>query len=260
MKFLQIKFREKQSEWFGKRGLSWHISTLITKNVDSGKIELKSYAHIFDFCQQDQYAVCLIIENILEVETKEYPQITQVDLRSDEADCYHNDAGRRVGIEVARYCFSEPQYGRDICDRILCTMKSSIRRHCNEGHDVVSAKDMRVVLSERPAKGTTASVCAINETQKTVEVHKIEGFRKYHNFKFEVEGIRTWRAYGVGLGRFIPYREVITEHQGPTDLIVHENFFSLKESMFIKIKATFLLLYRRKSPLLRFTDYQATDR
>ena len=58
MKFLQIKFREKQSEWFGKRGLSWHISTLITKNVDSGKIELKSYAHIFDSCQQDWYAVC----------------------------------------------------------------------------------------------------------------------------------------------------------------------------------------------------------
>ena len=53
MKFLQIKFLEKQSEWFGKRGLGWHISTLITKNVDSGKIELKSYAHIFDSCQQD---------------------------------------------------------------------------------------------------------------------------------------------------------------------------------------------------------------
>ena len=77
------------------------------------------------------------------------------------------------------------------------------------------------------------------------EVHKIEGFSKYHNFKFEVEGIRAWRAYGVELGRFIPYREVITEHQGPNDLIVHENFFYLKESMFIKIKATFLLLYRR---------------
>ena len=70
-------------------------------------------------------------------------------------------------------------------------MKSSIRRYCNEGHDVVSAKDMRVALSERPTKGTTASACAINETQKTVDVHKIEGFSKYHNFKFEVEGIRT---------------------------------------------------------------------
>ncbi|CAH3127975.1 unnamed protein product [Porites lobata] len=213
MKFLQIKFREKRSKWFGKRGLSWHISTCITKNVDSGKIELKSYAHILDSCQQDWYAVCSIIEDTLEVVKKEHPQITQVNLRSDEAGCYHNtfhlaavrDAGRRVGIELARYDFSEPQYGKDICDRILCPMKASIRRYCNEGHDVVSAKDMRVALSERPVQGTTASVCAMNETQKTLEVHKIEGFSKYHNFKFEVEGIRAWRAYGVGLGRFIPY-------------------------------------------------------
>ena len=158
MKFLQISFREKQSEWFGKRGLSWHISTLITKNVDSGKIELKSYAHIFDSCQQDWYAVCSIIENSLEVVKKEHSQITQVNLRSDEAGCYHNnfflatvrDAGRRVGIEVARYDVSEPQYGEEICDRILCPMKSSIRRYCDERHDVVSTQDMRAALSERP--------------------------------------------------------------------------------------------------------------
>ena len=193
-------------------------------------------------CQQDWYAVCSIIENTLEVVKKEHPQITQVNLRSDEAGCYHNnlllaavrDAGRRVGIEAARYDFSEQQCGKVICDRILCPMKSSIQRYCNEGHDVVSAKDMRVALSEHPVQGTTATVCAINETQKTLEVHKIEGFSKYHNFKFEVEGIRAWRAYGVGLGRFIPYREVITEPQGSTDLIVHENFFPFKEARVYK--------------------------
>ena len=39
----------------------------------------------------------------------------------------------------------------------------------------------------------------MNETQKTLEVHKIEGLSKYHNFKFEVEGIRAWRALGSGL-------------------------------------------------------------
>ena len=113
-------------------------------------------------------------------------------------------------------------------------MKSSIRRYCNEGHGVVSARDMRVALSECPVQSTTATVWAINETQKTLEVHKIEGFSKYYNFKFEVEGIRAWRAYGVGLGRFIPYREVITEPQGPTDLIVHENFFPLIEARVYK--------------------------
>ena len=193
-------------------------------------------------CQQDWYAVCSIIENTLEVVKKEHPQITQVNLRSDEAGCYRSnlllaavrDAGRRVGIEAARYDFSEPQCGKVICDRILCPMKSSIQRYCNEGHDVVSAKDIRVALSEHPVQSTTASVCAINETQKTLEVHKIEGFSKYHDFRFEVEGIRAWRAYGVGLGRFIPYREVITEPQGSTGLIVHENFFPFKEARVYK--------------------------
>ena len=65
MKFIQMKYREKQADWFGKRGLSWHITTLITNDVSSGNVELKSYAHIFDSCQQDWYAVYSIIENTL---------------------------------------------------------------------------------------------------------------------------------------------------------------------------------------------------
>jgi hypothetical protein len=35
MKFLTVKYREKQSDWFGKRGLIWHISSCILKR-DSG--------------------------------------------------------------------------------------------------------------------------------------------------------------------------------------------------------------------------------
>ncbi|CAB3995862.1 Hypothetical predicted protein, partial [Paramuricea clavata] len=31
MKFQPRKYREKQSEWFGKRGLSWHVSSVISK-------------------------------------------------------------------------------------------------------------------------------------------------------------------------------------------------------------------------------------
>ena len=32
MKFFQMKYEEKQSEWFAKRGLSWHISSVILKD------------------------------------------------------------------------------------------------------------------------------------------------------------------------------------------------------------------------------------
>ena len=100
------------------------------------------------------YAVCSIIENTLEVVRKDHPQITQVSLRSDEGGCYHNnlllaavrDAGKRAGLNVVQYDFSEPQYGKDVCDRILCPMKSAIRRYCSEGNDVLSANDMCTAL------------------------------------------------------------------------------------------------------------------
>ena len=237
MKFLQIRYREKQSDWFGKRGLSWHISTVITKNAGTGKVE-----HIFDSSQQDWYAVCSIIENTLEVVKKDHPQITQVSLRSDEAGCYHNnfllvaitDVGKRVGLTVVQYDFSEPQYGKDVCDRILCPMKSAIRRYCSEGNDVLSAKDMCTVPSERPVRGATACACAVNETQKTLEVNKVNGFSRYHNFKFELNVIRVWRAYGVGKGKVIPYKDIIVKPQGPTDLVVDLDFFSVKETRFHK--------------------------
>ena len=89
---------------------------VITKNAGTGKVELKSYAHIFDYCQQDWYAVCSIIENTLEVVKKDHPQITQVSPRSDEAGCYHNN----FLLAAVRDDFSEPQYGKDACDRIFC--------------------------------------------------------------------------------------------------------------------------------------------
>ena len=42
MKFLQLKHREKQSDWFGKQGLSWHVSTEISVDKNSGDQELKT--------------------------------------------------------------------------------------------------------------------------------------------------------------------------------------------------------------------------
>ena len=40
MKFQQMKFREKQAERFGKRGLSWHISSVVFKDENSKEIEV----------------------------------------------------------------------------------------------------------------------------------------------------------------------------------------------------------------------------
>ena len=76
-------------------------------------------------------------------------------------------------IKVARYDFSEPQKGKDICDRVLCLMKAAIRKYCAEGHDIMNVGAMHEALKERPVKGTTAAVAILDESSKILEVQKI---------------------------------------------------------------------------------------
>ena len=203
MKFTQLKYREKQSDWYAKRGLNWHICTVVSLN-NTGKLELTSYAHLFDSCTQDWFAVLSIIENLLSNVKAKYPSITKAYLWSDEAGCYHNnfiiacaalmDVSKRVGIQVERYDYSEPQHGKDLCDRILCPLKTSIRKFCNEGNDITTAAQMRYALKERPVKGTTASVNIVNAEANRLEVKKLEGYSAFHNFCFECDGERVWKS------------------------------------------------------------------
>ncbi|PFX11528.1 hypothetical protein AWC38_SpisGene24698 [Stylophora pistillata] len=179
-------------------------------------------------CQQDWFAVCSIIEK--EIKTKK-PHITRVYIRSDEAGCYHNnsliaaarDIGQRAGIEVFRYDL--PQYGKDVCDRILCPVKTCIRRFCNEGHDILTAGDTRTALCERPVKGTSACVCEVNESKRTLEVNKIDGFSKLHNIQFGEKSIPAWWSYEIGRGKEISYDQLVLNDQGDTALVVSKEFF-----------------------------------
>ena len=48
MKFQCQKYREKQSEWFGKRGLSWHVSSAVFKTGPIEEPTVTTYVHLFD--------------------------------------------------------------------------------------------------------------------------------------------------------------------------------------------------------------------
>ena len=110
MKSLQLKYMEKQSEWFGKRGINWHVSCVITKNATGDGLEIASYVHLFDSCAQDWYTVCAMLEHLLKIIKANKPNVSQVFFRSDGTGCYHNnnliaaafDIGVRVGIKVMR--------------------------------------------------------------------------------------------------------------------------------------------------------------
>ena len=246
MKFVQLRYREKQSDWYAKRGMSWHVSSVVTRDSKTEKIIVLSYAHLLDSCSQDWYAVASILENLLENVKVHFPEVKTVFLRSDEAGCYKSnnlvaavkDIGHRVGITVEGYDYSEPQQGKDICDRVLCPMKAAIRRYCAEGHDILNASDMRNALKERPVKGTTAAVGILDTSSQNLKVNKIKYFSELHNFRYEKTGLRMWKAYDVGPGKLISWDSFYVTHQETTNISLQEGeeFFKFSETRELQTK------------------------
>ena len=158
------------------------------------------------------------------------PGLKSVFLRSDEVGCYHSnfliaavrDIGQRVGVPVEAYDFSELQSGKDVCDRILCPLKSSVRTYCSEGNDILSASDMRDALQKHPVRGTSASVNMVDESKKSLQVKKIDHFSGFHNFTLESSGIRARRAYTIGRGKLFPYDTLYLKHQELTGLMTKD--------------------------------------
>lgn len=231
MKFLPLKFREQMTDFFGKKGKSWHVTCVITKKED-GMMEVESFVHVFNHCQQNWFAVASICEHVLCTIKEERPKIKKVFLKSDNAGCYHNgaylvslrDIGVRVGIDIERYDFSETQSGKGICDRKIASMKSHVRIYVNEKHDVVFAEDLKAALeSSGGIKGCRVSVVEVNGLKETGVV-KWEGISFYSSFRYEEKGIRAWRAFGVGEGRLFAYEDLVKEEQRETCLRVIQPF------------------------------------
>ena len=63
MKFLPRKYHESQADWYGKRGISWHISVATRKC--KGEIEMLTLIHVFQSCSQDSIAVLAVIEDVI---------------------------------------------------------------------------------------------------------------------------------------------------------------------------------------------------
>ncbi|XP_064653010.1 uncharacterized protein LOC135503381 [Lineus longissimus] len=228
MKFLPMKFREAQQDWFAKKGISWHVTASVSKIAES-EYKIHCFVHLLDQCKQDWHSVYSVIDASLSKLMVESPQVTEVFLRSDNAGCYHNASlllslpvlSKSKGITIKRYDFSEAQAGKDICDRKIAPMKSHIQRYVNEGNDVTNAKQMRDALaSYGGVRGCHVAIATL-KAAPTSERGTWPGITSFTNFEFEDEGIRVWKAYGIGPGTFHSYNKLLKKcKQGPSGVIV----------------------------------------
>ena len=98
-------------------------------------------------------------------------------------------------MNLIRYDFSEPQAGKDICDRKTAPMKAHIRRFVNENNDVTTAEEMKKALeSHGGLRGCRVAVVEIDLSKDLHEANKIPYISLLYNFKFEDSGIRVWKA------------------------------------------------------------------
>ena len=88
MKYLPKKFRESQTDWFGKRDLPWHI-TVATRKGNDGKIEMMTFVHLFETCNQDSSAVLAILNDVFRRLKDVMPHLQSIYLRQDNAGYYH---------------------------------------------------------------------------------------------------------------------------------------------------------------------------
>ena len=114
-----------------------------------------------------------VIEHLLNNMMIEYPSMNKAFLRSDKAGCYYSGPlivsppyiGTRCGVIPLRYDFSDPEAGKDICDRKTAPMKAHIKRWVDEKHDVITAENMKEALeSHGGLKGCRVAVVQVDTT------------------------------------------------------------------------------------------------
>ncbi|XP_076080552.1 uncharacterized protein LOC143051543 [Mytilus galloprovincialis] len=232
MKFLPLAFREKQSDWFGQKGVNWHVSVCIFKDENQNLMQ-RTYTHTMDAVKQDWVAVASVLEHTLRTIKIQLPRINTVYLRSDNAGCYHCGSlwlaipkiTETTGITIARYDYSEPQNGKSYCDAKIAHMRGKIRRSAASGSDVLTASDMKMAIDKHG--GVTSCQAAYVAVDPNSLVKKItcpiKAITKISNVRFNNDDtITAWKAFEIGNGKKISINSTLNDVELNVD--VHANF------------------------------------
>ena len=131
--------------------------------------------------------------------------------------------------EILRYDFSDPQAGKDVCNRRIATVKSHMRRFVNEGNDIANASEMKSAIElYGGVKGCYGALAEIQESRQSMTKHSMTGILALNcnNFHYEPAGLRVWKAYNVGPGKLLTFAQLrkYGVPQGPTGMTLLQPF------------------------------------
>ncbi len=196
--------------------MSWHIWVVIRRNADGTGWDTRIYIYIFDeLSSQDSGAVLSTLKDVIKRIHLETPRITKAYLRSDNAGCYHSattlasviDMNKDSIVKILRWDFSEPQQGKDACDRYAAIIKRKVRQFVVGNRKCETPAEFQTAASSHGGSPAVSIIRGIVvEKSKQQKKPKIAGISFLTNFEFNDDtSIRAWRAYNIGPGKIIPY-------------------------------------------------------
>ena len=204
MKFEETKYLEKQDEFYAKRGMTWHIPVLAFN--ENKRLKTLTLVHLIEETQQDSNCVLGIIDSVLSFINNNFENVL-VNIRSDNAGCYHSKDlicllalfAKKHKVKVLSYHFSEPQLGKDICDRKISVLRRTIIQYINEGNNVTNIEQMKeALLSNKQLKDVVVFTCKVNESLNFKQKANIPNISKYYSITYEGENIRFFHFYNIG--------------------------------------------------------------
>jgi len=211
MKFLPAQYRETQAEFFGKRGISWHIT--VCQSRVNNVLVAETFVHIIESGIQDSKTVVTVMEHVLQTLKREHPELSNVYYRQDNAGCYHSASTilackvlrDRTGLDLRQFDFCDPQGGKGPCDRKSAQIKTHIKAYINQGHSVTTASEMKTAIESNDGiPGVRVVRVVAPRVGKAAKETKIkwDGVSSFSNFVLTTQGIRAFKACNIGEGHF----------------------------------------------------------
>lgn len=159
-----MKAQESSKDWFGKGGMSVlgaHVNIRIDHNISSHFLDLI----VNGDGDQDVATSIALVDALVHHIRKTYPQIKSMFIISDNGSHFSsfdmlyfihrlNERLKDMEFRVARWIFTEPQWGKSRLDTHFAYLKALIKRWLSWLHDVQTPRDVFIALTKDRRDGS----------------------------------------------------------------------------------------------------------
>ena len=239
MKFLPMRHREKQSDWFGKNGISYHIGVftrIVPNSFESDGVTPKDYRKVpevyvsivEDSSKQDALTTAAIIKENMSAYKKNNPEVKKIWLRSDNAGCYKSSKMIQSvasiedieDLEVLGYVFSAPCDGKSLCDTYAAIVKHHIAKMVSSGEmDVTNPRELAKAAVAASGIANVVVMCGTFDFAENCDFKPIPKITDLNTFRFLNNSIVVWKQGRLGEGSVISMPKITFPSQYHFEII-----------------------------------------